>query len=417
MKKQINVKDLIPGMHLSKICGSWLEHPFWKSEFILNQQDIKLLQESNITEVWINLEKGLHPIDDLPSPIKIISEPVSHQSDENNSHLSSENSVKKSNDIYFPEKTSFKQEIKKAKSIVKNAGSVVHSMFQDIRMGKAFNENDAIALVDEISESVFKNSDALISIARLKNKDNYTYLHSVAVCALMVSLAKTLGYDKEFCKKAGKAGLLHDIGKMFIPLEILNKPGKLTDEEFTIIKNHPVKGWELLKESKAFEDETLDVCLHHHEKFDGSGYPKGLKGEEISLLSRMGAICDIYDAITSDRPYKKGWEPTISIKNMSQWSGHFDQKIFRAFVSSVGIYPVCSIVRLKSGRVGIVIEKCETNLLTPKVKVFFSSKSNLRIHPEIIDLSKPGIKDKIEANESDFKISQQEISDLLTINA
>ncbi len=415
MKKQINVKELIPGMHLSKICGSWIDHPFWKTDFILTQQDIKLLQESNITEVWINLDKGLHPIDNLPSP-KIISEIIQNKNNESHSQLNTKQPLQKSIDNNFPEKTSFKQEIKKAKNIVKNAGSIVHSMFQDIRMGKAFNENDAIALVDEISESVFKNSDAIISIAKLKNKDNYTYLHSVAVCALMVSLAKTLGYDKEFCKKAGKAGLLHDIGKMFIPLEILNKPGKLTDDEFTIVKNHPVKGWELLKESNAFEEETLDVCLHHHEKFDGSGYPKGLKGEEISVLSRMGAICDIYDAITSDRPYKKGWEPTVSIKNMSQWSGHFDPKIFRAFVSSVGIYPVGSIVKLKSGRIGIVIEKCDTNLLTPKIKIFFSSKSNLRIHPEIIDLSKPHITDKIESHESDFKISQQEISDLLSIN-
>ena len=178
----------------------------------------------------------------------------------------------------FPQKNSYKEELKNAKDILRNADFKVQSIFQDIRMGKAFNDNDAIALVDEISESVFRNSDALISISRLKNKDNYIYLHSVAVCALMVSLSKTLGYDKEFCKQAGKAGLLHDIGKIFIPLDILNKPGKLTDEEFDMVKQHPLQGWQLLKESgDQFSEETLDVCLHHHEKFDGSGYPKGLK--------------------------------------------------------------------------------------------------------------------------------------------
>ena len=322
---------------------------------------------------------------------------------------------KSSKNEKFPQKNSYKEELKNAKDILRNADFKVQSIFQDIRMGKAFNNNDAIALVDEISESVFRISDALISISRLKNKDNYTYLHSVAVCALMVSLSKTLGYDKEFCKQAGKAGLLHDIGKTFIPLDILNKPGKLTDEKFDIVKQHPLQGWQLLKESgDQFSEETLDVCLHHHEKFDGSGYPKGLKNDEISILSRMGAICDVYDAITSDRPYKKGWEPTISIKNMSQWKGHFDPTIFRAFISSIGIYPVGSIVRLKSGKIGVVIERCEYNLLTPKIKVFFSAKSNLHIPIDIIDLSKPFINDKIEANKADFKISQKELSDLLS---
>lgn len=156
--------------------------------------------------------------------------------------------------------------------------------------------------------------------------------------------------------------------------------------------------------------------MHHHEKFDGSGYPKGLKNDEISILSRMGAICDVYDAITSDRPYKKGWEPTIAIKNMSQWKGHFDPTIFRAFISNIGIYPVGSIVRLKSGKIGVVIERCESNLLTPKIKVFFSAKSNLHIPIDIIDLSKPFVNNKIEANEADFKISQKELSDLLSNN-
>lgn len=427
MQKKVEIKNLVPGMYLTKVCGSWLEHPFWKKSFILEQKDIILLSQSGITEVWVDTSKGLDP-DNIPNystedkkPLKDHINDICFTNTTSSFMPSNDNSINKleksSKNEKFPQKNSYKEELKNAKNILRNAEFKVQSIFQDIRMGKAFNDNDAIALVDEISESVFRSSDALISISRLKNKDNYTYLHSVAVCALMVSLSKTLGYDKEFCKQAGKAGLLHDIGKTFIPLDILNKPGKLTDEEFDIVKQYPLQGWQLLKESgNQFSDETLDVCLHHHEKFDGSGYPKELKNDEISILSRMGAICDVYDAITSDRPYKKGWEPTIAIKNMSQWKGHFDPTIFRAFISSIGIYPVGSIVRLKSGKIGVVIERCESNLLTPKIKVFFSAKSNLHIPIDIIDLSKPFIRDKIEANEADFKISQKELSDLLSNN-
>lgn len=402
MNKIVKVADLQPGMHLLKICGPWLEHPFWKTEFILKAEHIARLKESQATEVWIDFEKSTVsvPTKQLPG--------INHSSQTIQQNPSSSKPVAKT-----IAKTSLSLEIKKAKTIVKNSSSKVQQLFHDARMGKAFDANEVDNLVDEINDSISRNSDALISIVRLKNKDNYTYMHSVAVCALMISLSKTLGFDDEFRKKAGMAGLLHDVGKMFIPTEVLNKPGKLTDEEFEIVKNHPMQGWELLNTCSNISSETLDVCLHHHEKYDGSGYPSHLKEDDISIIVKMATVCDIYDAITSDRPYKKGWEPTVSIKNMSQWTGHFDPRIFRAFVSSIGIYPVGSIVKLSNGKVGVVIEKCETNLLTPKVKVFFSLKSNMRITPEIIDLSKPHVKEKIESHETTLNFNLQDISELL----
>ena len=140
--------------------------------------------------------------------------------------------------------------------------------------------------------------------------------------------------------------------------------------------------------------------LHHHEKVDGSGYPKRLKGDEISLYAKMGAVCDVYDAITSNRPYKAGWDPAESIRKMTEWcNGHFDGRIFQAFVKSIGIYPTGSLVKLASGRLGVVIEQSEKSLLAPKVKVFFSTKSKLYIPPELIDLSRPDACDKIVGRE------------------
>lgn len=255
-------------------------------------------------------------------------------------------------------------------------------------MGKAIEAEAAAPLVEEISNSMLRNPGALVSIARLKTADDYTYLHSVAVCALMIALARQLGLDEQQTREAGMAGLLHDLGKALIPAAVLNKPGKLTEAEFAVVKTHPEEGHKLLLVGNGASKVARDVCLHHHEKFDGSGYPAGLAGEAITLYARMGAVCDVYDAITSNRPYKAGWDPAESIRRMAEWKGHFDPAIFQAFVKSLGIYPVGSLVRLESGKLGVVVEQNAQSLLKPKVKVFFSTRSQSYLKPETIDLAR-----------------------------
>lgn len=360
-------------MHLQAFCGSWLEHPFWRTKFILTDPaDIVLIRESAIREVWIDIAKGQDVLvqagaaEENFETVETLPPPVSQ----------------------LQEKATFANEVKRASRIVEKGREAVVSMFQEARMGKAIEADAAAPLVEEISNSVMRNPGALISLARLKTADDYTYLHSVAVCALMIALARKLGLDEQETREAGMAGLLHDLGKAGVPLEVLNKPGKLTEEEFALVKRHPEQGYKLLSEGKGASQASMDVCLHHHEKFDGSGYPEGLAGENISLLARMGAVCDVYDAITSNRPYKAGWDPAESIKRMAEWKGHFDPVVFQAFVKSLGIYPVGSLVRLESGKLGVVTEQGEQSLLKPKVKVFFSTKSQAYIKPETIDLGR-----------------------------
>ncbi|MBV7543813.1 HD-GYP domain-containing protein [Acidovorax sp. sic0104] len=287
------------------------------------------------------------------------------------------------------------------------------SMFQEARMGKAVDSSSARELVEEISDSVTRNPSALISLARLKTADDYTYMHSVAVCALMVALSKQINLNEEHTRSAAMAGLLHDLGKAAIPLEVLNKPGKLSNGEFAMVQSHPLRGYEMLKESGAVEDAVLDACLHHHEKLDGSGYPDKLKGDEISLIARMTAICDVYDAITSDRPYKRGWDPAESLRRMAEWTnGHLDPRLFQAFVKSIGIFPVGSLVRLTSGRIGVVVEQGRQSLVAPKVKVFFSTKSSLRFTPILVDLAERGCTEKVVAREDPHKWNFPDLNDL-----
>ena len=403
MLKRIGVHQLIPGMHVKEFCGSWMEHPFWRSSFLLTDgKDIESILSSSIKEVWIDTDKGL----DIQEGETAVSEAESEAQVEADLRQVAEGLRNMSS-------VSSSVEIQRAARICLQSRQALVSMFEEARMGKAVDVGGARALVSEISDSVSRNPGALISLARLKTVDDYTYMHSVAVCAMMVSLARQLGLDEAQTRSAGVAGLMHDLGKAMMPMQVLNKPGKLTDAEFAIIKSHPEQGHRLLVGQADIDPVVLDVCLHHHEKVDGSGYPHGLKDQEISLFAKMGAVCDVYDAITSNRPYKSGWDPAESLRKMAEWaSGHFDPRVFQAFVKSMGIYPVGSLVRLSSGRIGVVIEQGPGSLTTPLVKVFFSTKSGMRILPEVLDLSQGSVSDKIVGREDPAKWRFPDLNEL-----
>ena len=291
MLKRIAVSDLCLGMYINEFCGSWMEHPFWKAKFVVdNDKDLQRIRDSGIDEVWIDVSKGL----DLPAGLEAQSEAeVAAQVEESLLAVAVTPAVKR---------VALDEEVQRAHKLCARSKAAVVAMFSEVRMGQAIDAGQVVELVEEISASVMRHPNALISLARLKHSDEYTYMHSVAVCALMIALARQLGLSEEQVREAGMAGLLHDIGKMMIPDEILNKPGKLTDSEFDTVRSHPEAGGRILMDSQQVSALVLDVCLHHHEKVDGSGYPHRLKGDQISLFAKMGAVCDVYDAITSDRP-------------------------------------------------------------------------------------------------------------------
>ena len=410
--KKVRVTELRLGMFLHALVGNWLDHPFWKTRFVLRDPaDLRRLVDSPVKECWIDPTRGLDVAGpeapaDVPEPVLADAAPplAGHVAASPAPHITTSAPPPAAAPAPAapppprPARVALAEELREAALLCERSREAVTSLFAEARLGRALEAERCQPLVDDITRSVFRNPGALVSLARLKTADDYSYMHSVAVCALMVALGHQMGMDDASCREAGMAGLLHDLGKAAMPLSILNKPGKLTDAEFTVIRSHPERGWQMLQEARGASEVAMDVCLHHHERMDGTGYPHRLPADRISDFARMGAVCDVYDAITSNRPYKAGWDPAESMARMASWKGHFDDTIFRHFVRSLGIYPNGSLVRLASARLAVVMEQNPSALTAPIVKVFFDLERQLPIRPVVLDLSQ-GAPDKITDRE------------------
>ncbi|MDC7702764.1 HD-GYP domain-containing protein [Vogesella indigofera] len=395
MIKCIDIADVKIGMYVHDLNCDWTSHPFFRKRFLIKGDDeIAKIVEAGIHEIYIDTEKGLD---------------VSHARsvDEVNASLQQQ-MIEAVTGKPAPIITlSFAEELGRANRIKSQAHALVKTVMQDVRLGRAVELEQVEPMIESITESVLSNSGALLTLLRIKNKDDYTFLHSVSVGTLMIAFCRSVGMDMETIHLAGLGGILHDTGKALVPDEVLNKPGRLTEDEFDIIKRHPRDGFDILSRTEGIGEIPLDITLHHHERVDGSGYPHKLNGDTISTLAKMAAIVDVYDAITADRCYHKGMAPTDALRKIFEWSKyHFDPKLVQAFMRCVGIYPVGTLVLLESGKLGVVIEQHASNLLTPKIKVMYSSKSNTYLQPEIIDLSRPlgfGGGDKIVRHEAPEK--------------
>lgn len=377
MLKKISVTELRIGMFVQELCGSWMDNPFWKSSMVIeNARQLKMLQQSGIREVWIDAARGR----DVNVPVEVVPMPDSSVLFE---------AVKEARvQELVTRKLGFLEELEQAKHIHQRSRGVINGLMSEGRMGVPLSLKEAHRVVEEVTLSVTRNSDALVSLLHQKPRNSYFYMHALSVCALMVALGRQLGFDEVLLRRVGLAGLLLDVGKALLPEGVLKTEGALSLEELAQIQTHARLGHDWLLASGVEDELVLDVCLHHHERPDGKGYPQKLS-TEISQFAAMGTICDVYDALTSDRGYRNGCQPNQAIRRMAEWQdGQFDREIFHAFVRTVGLYPSGTLVLLKSGRLAKVLEQSERNLTAPVVKLFFSVRQNAFVEPEVIDLAK-----------------------------
>ncbi len=363
---KIPVQDLRIGMFVSGLDRDWLETPFKLQGFYIREQsDIDQIKEYCKHVYVLGIGKAVNI------------ETVDFESGE----LIGRKPTK------YPITSKLEAEFKEIKNIAGRARVFVERMLTDVRAGQGVSIAHAKEVVLDSVESVIRHPDAAMFLTKLRGQDDYTAEHCMNVCMLSIVFGRRLGMRKNQLINLGLCGLLHDAGKARIPLEILNKRGRLNEEEFQLMKKHTTFGKELLSEKGGVYQGAIDVAYSHHERPDGRGYPRGLASDDIGLLTRIVSVVDAYDAITADRVYAKGRPSTEALRIIFEGAGQqFDRKLALAFIQTIGIYPPGVVVELINGKVGIVVDVAESPRHLPTVLVVLDENKQLCEH-QYIDLA------------------------------
>ena len=358
--KRIPINKIELGMYVSDRTPGLEDTELRPKGFIRRWETVDKLSGFGLEEIYIDVHRGL----DSPFTLPIAG-----------------------TDALKP-RVELQKEREQADKVYAEARGLVTSILRDVKMGNAIDVGPVESLADDINESVLNNHNALLCLAAIREKDQYLLEHSINVGILMGVFARFLGYEDELIHMLVTGALLHDIGKIRVHNQILNKPGKLTDEEWMEMKRHVVYGQEVLLKSEGVAAVALSICGMHHERLDGSGYPMGVKEHEIDNFGRLAAIVDVYDALTADRVYHKGKPPADAMHFLMELTeGHLDRQLVNMFVRCMSVYPVGSLVELNNGRAGVVISVNHVHPESPIVKTIYNLRHKSYETPKICDLS------------------------------
>lgn len=374
MLKKIHINDLQVGMYVEKVDRSWIEIPFF-NKHIQSSQQLAKLREYHVEVLYVDTEKG-DWVEAIPSP-----EPCSIPKKK-----SKPGPVKEAKAIKIPSIFDA-EECQVARALQKHAVECVKGFYRNIAEGESPDLEIAEEVVDRMIHHITHHPTVLFTLSKLQDFDEYTFMHCVNVSTFSLIVGKALHYTRNELKNLGVGALFHDIGKTRLDKKILNKPGKLDAEEMKLIHQHPVFSVELLREIPGMNMESMRVALEHHERISGKGYPRGLKGSEISVFGQIAAIADVYDAMTTDRVYQKKLLPYAAVSYIYRMSKeNFDPDLVERFIARIGVYPVGTVVVLSSGEVGVVTEIHRDHLLSPVVRIFADATGVKIETPELIDL-------------------------------
>ncbi len=386
--KTMQTRDLRVGMYVQDVGRGWLRHPWpTKSKLITSPQEINQLLELGISEVIIDEARSVTPqeVSEQVTPTGKPSQPSIHQAERRRQVRPETKS----------DTAQLEDELPRAHRAYLQALETTREFMHDIRLGHKVEVAKVQESIDSMIDSVFRNRDALLTMLKLKNYDEYTFTHSLNVSVLALSIARHLDFDRTLLGEMGLGCMFHDVGKTGIPDNILNKPSRLTDDEFAIMKQHPVIGARMLEEHGRFPEAALAVVRHHHERLDGGGYPDHLSGANLTDVIGISGIADVYDAVSSDRVYHKGMQPHMALKLVFSLRGqHFPPLLVDRFIHCLGIYPAGTTVKLNTGEIGVVFEVNHASLLKPRICLVIDTKSRLLDKKKIIDLSEQQLQDR-----------------------
>jgi len=395
MIKRIPVSALKVGMYISDLNNDWIPHNQTRKKGVIRREEtIEKIRLMGVKHVYIDASKGLDCQD---------AEPAAEVDQRNEAGLERAGELTPA----LRSQIDLADEMAKAQRVHAQAQGLVSEFMHHMKMGTAIEVAPIHQLADELQCSVLRNANALSCLGRIREKDNYLLEHSVNLSVLMSLFGSHRELSRDVLHQTIVGALLHDIGKILTPDEILHKPGRLTTEEFEVMKMHARYSRDILASTEGIGEIALLTAAQHHEKLDGTGYPEGLKGPEISEYGRMVAITDVYDAITADRVYHKGITPTQGLKKLLEWSGdHLDPVLVQEFIRCIGLYPIGSLVLLESGRLGVVIETNEDDQRLPVVRVMYHTRFRQPITVQTLDLSRPGNQDRIvkAVDPTDYKL-------------
>ena len=375
MRKRISIDQLKVGMKVEKLDRSWLATPFLRHRFtITSAEQIKQLHASGVRQIDVDVHDDCQELCAFVPAVPVGSE----ASQSIPPTLETE-----------PSPIPFAEELPAARQVYMAAKLIIQQAMEDVRMGRALNMEAVSEVVENMADSILRNPDALTSLARLKQFDEYTFFHSVNTSALALSVGRHLGYERTSLLQLGTGTLLHDIGKTLIPVEILNKPGRYEADEFEIMKQHALRGADILSNTTGLTDMFLKPALEHHERVDGTGYPHHRAKKDLSQFGLIAAIVDIYDAVTSDRCYHKGKTPHDTLQLLYQLGtqGHVDGTLVQQFVQVVGVYPVGSCVSLSTGETAIIKQYNHQAPIRPLVVLVTDEAGHRRATPLDLDLA------------------------------
>ncbi|UCB55718.1 MAG: HD-GYP domain-containing protein [Thiotrichales bacterium] len=375
-EKKISTVYLQQGMYVSSLDRPWIDTPFLLQGFIIKDEDEIALLKKYCEHVYIDTDKGVdsaHFVNDA-SRLKT------------NERLE-QCLVDETKLVEYKDTKTASEEMPVAKMAVEDASSRVVSIMESVKSGQSVDVEHVKDVVEPIVESIIRNPDALMWLTQLRDKDSYTYSHSVDNCALAITFGRHMGLPRTDLDTLAMGLLLMDVGKMKIPDEVLNKTDPLTEGEFKLVRSHVQHSVEILEKTEGLDIDIINIALTHHERFDGSGYPGGLVGTETPVYGRIAAIIDCYDAMTSNRPYGKPVSPYKALQEIYNWRNSlFQEELVEQFLQCLGVFPTGTLVEMHSGEVGIVMAQNKTRRMSPQVMLLLNKNKKPFPDYQIVDL-------------------------------